>query len=142
MFKRKETVDHISNKILKHFSNGLTHVIILWIISNERIHGYGIMKKLDEFFESCSSNESSKTNSSKIYPILRRLEKHGIIKGEWGVSNNKRVKYYTLTCEGEILLNNFKNEFAYLLDSPLWLNFIEDMSNNGKNEVENNEECN
>ena len=34
-------------KILKHFSNGLTHNLILWIISKESIHGYGIMKRLD-----------------------------------------------------------------------------------------------
>ena len=38
-------------KILKHFSNGITHNLILWIISKEPIHGYGIMKKLDEFFD-------------------------------------------------------------------------------------------
>ena len=37
-------------KFLKHFTNGIIHKLILWIISKENIHGYGIMKKLEEFF--------------------------------------------------------------------------------------------
>ena len=73
MFRRKKNVDQLSKKIMRHCSNGLTHIIILWIISKEKIHGYGIMKKLDEFFSSCNPNEYNKTNSSKIYPILRKL---------------------------------------------------------------------
>lgn len=142
MFKRTETVDHISKKILRHFSNGLTHVIILWIISKEKIHGYGIMKQLDEFFSSCNPDEYNKTNPSKIYPILRRLEKTGVIEGEWGISNNKRVKYYSITPEGEVLLKNFKSEFVCLINSPLWLSFIEDMSDNEIYKVEKDEKCN
>ena len=46
MFRRKKNVDQLSKKIMRHCSNGLTHIIILWIISKEKIHGYGIMKKL------------------------------------------------------------------------------------------------
>ena len=42
------------------------------------------MKKLDEFFSSCNPTEYNKTNSSKIYPILRKLEKTGIIKRRMG----------------------------------------------------------
>lgn len=142
MFRHKKNVDQLSKKIMRHCSNGLTHIIILWIISKEKIHGYGIMKKLDEFFSSCNPTEYNKTNSSKIYPILRKLEKTGIIKGEWGVSNNKSVKYYSLTEEGEILLKSFKSEFAHLINSPLWLSFIEDVSDNEMHKVKNDEKCN
>ena len=109
MFRRKKNVDQLSKKIMRHCSNGLTHIIILWIISKEKIHGYGIMKKLDEFFSSCNPTEYNKTNSSKIYPILRKLE---------------------------------KSEFAHLINSPLWLSFIEDMSDNEMHKVENDEKCN
>ena len=45
-----ENFDETRQKLLKHFSNGITHKLILWIISKEPIHGYGIMKKLEEFF--------------------------------------------------------------------------------------------
>ena len=51
-------------KILKHFSNGITHNLILWIISKEPIHGYGIMKKLDEFFDFANENCDLKSSSS------------------------------------------------------------------------------
>ena len=42
------------------------------------------MKKLDEFFSSCNPTEYNKTNSSKIYPILRKLEKNWDYKRRMG----------------------------------------------------------
>ena len=69
-------------KILKHFSNGITHNLILWIISKGPIHGYGIMKKVDDFFD--FGNENRKA----LVKILREAgfdpEKYSFIK----VANN------------------------------------------------------
>ena len=53
----QDKFDDSHKKLVKHFSNGLTHNLILWIISKESIHGYGIMKKLDEFFNFNDSDE-------------------------------------------------------------------------------------
>ncbi len=36
MFRHKKNVDQLSKKIMRHCSNGLTHIIILWIISKEK----------------------------------------------------------------------------------------------------------
>jgi PadR family transcriptional regulator, regulatory protein PadR len=36
-----------------------------------------------------------------LYPALLRLEQHGWIRSEWGVSdNNRKAKYYALTKSG------------------------------------------
>ena len=45
----EDDFDKYHEKIVKHFLNGITRNLILWIIFNQRIHGYGILKKLDEF---------------------------------------------------------------------------------------------
>lgn len=115
-------------KLVKHFSNGITHNLILWIISKEPIHGYGIMKKLDDFFDFENDNCDLKSSSSKVYPILRKMEDKSLIVGEWKVVNNKRVKFYSITDDGKIVLNHIKNNMLRVLENPSWLLFIEDMT--------------
>ena len=116
-------------KLVKQFSNGITHNLILWIISKENIHGYGIMKKLEEFFNFDCNQCDIKINSSKVYPILSKMEKAGLISGEWKVNeNNKRVKYYSITEEGEIVLGHVQTHMNNVLNSPTWLAFFKDMT--------------
>lgn len=124
-----ENFEETRQKLLKYFSNGITHKLILWIISKESIHGYGIMKKLDEFFNFENSNCGLNFNSSKIYPILSKMEKKGLIVGEWKVNeNNKRVKYYSITDGGIELLNQIQDNMNSILNNPYWLAFFEDMT--------------
>lgn len=113
-------------KLFKQFSNGITHNLILWIISKESIHGYGIMKRLEDFFD--SENYDIKTSSSKIYPILRKMEKMGLIAGKWEVVNNKRVKYYSITDDGILVLNHIKSNMHKVLTTESWLEYFNDMS--------------
>ena len=121
--------DGDEKKILKHFFNGLTRNLILWIISKEKIHGYGIMKKLDEFFDFDDVNCEIKNTSSKVYPILRKMEDKGLIIGEWQINeNNKRVKYYTITDEGLLILDNIRSVMNYIVNNPSWLMFYKDMA--------------
>ena len=125
----EKDLDETYNKILKNFTNGIIHNIILWIISKEKIHGYGIMKKLDEFFSFDNVNCEIKTNSSKIYPILKKMESNGVIQGQWDVNENKKsVKYYTITPKGEMLLKHIQNNMNNILSNPNWLEFARDMT--------------
>ena len=121
-----ENVLKTKNQLLKHFTNGFAHNLILWIISKETIHGYGIMKRLDDFF---GYDEDFKNTSSKIYPLLRKMEHNGLIIGEWGVNeNNKRVKYYTITDDGLTVLYLCREKFEKFQANPNWLEFIKDYS--------------
>ena len=129
-------------KFLKHFSNGITHNLILWIISKEPIHGYGIMKKLDDFFDFDNDECELKATSSKVYPLLRKMEAKKLIEGEWQTVNNKRVKYYSITEDGEIVLNHLKNNMCRVIDNPFWMAFIEDMTGNRINRENSDEKRN
>lgn len=125
----EENIDKTPKKIIKHFANGITHNLILWIISKETIHGYGIMKKLDDFFNFEGARCGMKINSSKIYPILSKMEDKGLIAGEWKINeNNKRVKYYSITEDGELVLSNIQEHIASILSNASWISFIEDMT--------------
>lgn len=116
-------------RVFKNFSNGIIHNLILWIISKEDIHGYGIMKKLNEFFSFEDSKCEITVNSSKIYPILSKMEKNGFIVGEWKINdNNKRVKFYSITEEGETFLKTIQHHMNNVLDNPSWLEFFKDMT--------------
>ena len=44
-------------------------------------------------------------NAGSLFPSLRRLERDGLIKGVWRITeNNRRAKYYSLTTQGRAKL--------------------------------------
>ena len=134
-----EKFNESHKKVFKNFSNGIIHNLILWIISKESIHGYGIMKKLEEFFNFNDSKCDINVNSSKIYPILSKMEKSGFIVGKWNINeNNKRVKYYSITEDGQDFLNDIQIHMNNVLANPSWIAFFSDMTGL---EI-NNEKCN
>ena len=121
--------DESYKKVFKNFSNGIIHNLILWIISKKSIHGYGIMKRLEDFFSFENSKCEININSSKVYPILKKMEDKGLIIGEWQINeNNKRVKYYTITDEGLLILDNIRSVMNYIVNNPSWLMFYKDMA--------------
>ena len=87
------------------------------------------MKKLNEFFNFDDSKCDININSSKIYPILSKMEKNGFILGDWKINeNNKRVKYYSITNEGKLFLENIRNHMSIILNNPFWLEFFREMT--------------
>ena len=60
------------------------------------MHGWGITERI----ESGSRNVFA-LNQGSLYPALYRLEKQGLIRSEWNVSdNNRRARFYALTPAG------------------------------------------
>jgi PadR family transcriptional regulator PadR len=79
---------------------GTLHMLILKTLALEPMHGYGIGVRLDQI-----SKGVFQVNAGSLFPALRRLERDGLIKGDWKVTeNNRRAKYYTLTAEGRAKL--------------------------------------
>ncbi len=125
----QEEFSESHKKVFKNFSNGIIHNLILWIISKESIHGYGIMKKLNEFFNFNDSKCEITINSSKIYPILSRMEEDGLIIGVWKTNeNNKRVKFYSITDDGKDFLKFVQIHMKGILENPHWLAFFKEMT--------------
>jgi len=59
-------------------------------------HGYGIGKWIGE-----TTMGAVELDESALYPALHRLEKKGLIKGDWGeTETGRRARFYTLTKKG------------------------------------------
>ena len=75
---------------------GTLEMLILKSISLEPMHGYGILQRIQQL-----SKDRLQIQQGSLYPAVYRLEYRGLIKAEWGESeNNRKAKYYRLTAEG------------------------------------------
>lgn len=84
-------------------------VLILHLLKKKPDHGYGLMQRIDVL---CGGLVAVNTN--KIYPLLRRLEERGFLRGSWDGPKRAR-KVYAITGEGEIRLERIKGAmFPYL----------------------------
>jgi PadR family transcriptional regulator, regulatory protein PadR len=79
---------------------GTLHMLILKTLALEPMHGYGIGVRLEQI-----SRGVFQVNAGSLFPAIRRLERDGLIAGEWQTTaNNRRAKYYTLTAGGRARL--------------------------------------
>jgi transcriptional regulator len=75
---------------------GTLEMLILKSISLQPMHGYGILVRIHQL-----SGDRLQIQQGSLYPALYRLETRGLIRAEWGESeNNRKAKYYRLTPEG------------------------------------------
>lgn len=101
---------------------GTLHMLILRTLALEPMHGYGIGVRLEQI-----SRGVFQVNAGSLFPALRRLERDGLIRGEWRVTeNNRRAKYYTLTAPGRAKLKRETRDWevqttaiARILDASL-----------------------
>ena len=76
---------------------GTLELLILNTLAREPMHGYGIVQRIHE-----AAEDLLKVEDGSLYPALYRMEERGLIKSEWGVSeNNRRAKFYKLTRTGQ-----------------------------------------
>ena len=60
------------------------------------LHGYGVARRIEQV-----SRGALALNQGTIYPAFLRLEQKGLIRSEWGTSeNNRRARFYEITRSG------------------------------------------
>ena len=75
---------------------GTLDMLVLKVLSLEAMHGWGIAQRIRQV-----SGEVLRVEEGSLYPALRRLELDGLVKAEWGTSeNNRKARYYQLTKAG------------------------------------------
>ena len=118
-----------NNSIIKHYVNGMSRFLILWIIKYEGpIHGYEILKELDKFFSTFIEDKSlKKSNPSNIYPILNKMEESCFITSEFKIRKNKKVKYFKITDEGEYVLSYMYSRFNIIHSNSQWKSLFKTM---------------
>jgi PadR family transcriptional regulator PadR len=78
---------------------GALSLAILAIIIEGESYGYDIMKRLSQ-----DEYEGLQVEPSTTYPLLRRLEKRGILEGRWSDASGKRRRLYYVTRDGRRIL--------------------------------------
>jgi transcriptional regulator len=80
---------------------GTLDMLILKALIRGPMHGYAVAEWIQQ-----TSQQVLKVEEGALYPALHRLELRGVLKAEWGLSdNNRRAKFYRLTTEGKKRLN-------------------------------------
>jgi PadR family transcriptional regulator PadR len=70
--------------------------VVLSLLMSGESYGYRILQRVRRV-----SGGRLAWSSAMLYPVLRRLEKDGLIRSEWRVSEENRMrKYYRLTALG------------------------------------------
>src|SRR4029453_6459697 len=70
-------------------------------------HGYAIAARLEQV-----SAGALPLNMGTLYPGLMRLEQRGLVRAEWGVTdNNRKARYYAITAAGRRQLATKKAEW-------------------------------
>ena len=99
------------NEFMKNIETRLTKrlidLIILQLLDDHPMHGYEIITTIHKNFGVC-------LRPSTIYPTLSRMEKESCVKSELNRDSKKLRKIYSLTNNGQNMLN-FTEEFMKLI---------------------------
>ena len=75
---------------------GTLDLLILRAVSLGPLHGYGVLLRIEQI-----SDGALLIEQGALYPGLFRLLRQGLLKADWGTSeNNRRAKFYELTTAG------------------------------------------
>ncbi len=77
-------------------------------------YGYGLLENLDRAGFGVEANT--------LYPLLRRLEKQGLLTSSWDTEEARPRKFYTTSEQGAELLNALLTDWDKLHDSIRHLN--------------------
>ena len=75
---------------------GTLDMLILKTLALAPMHGYGIAQRIEQMSQGVFS-----VNAGSLFVALQRLQRAGLIRGEWkATENSRRAKYYVLTRAG------------------------------------------
>lgn len=96
-----EEKDLLSNLILE-LRRGTLILSVLSQVKEEK-YGYALVQSLEE--------KGVMIDPNTLYPLLRRLEKQGLLKSEWETGGSKPRKYYSRTSLGDEIYGELKEQW-------------------------------
>jgi len=87
---------------------GTLDMLILKTLALEPMHGYGVAGRIEQM-----SKSVFRVNAGSLFVAFQRLQRDGLIKGEWkATENSRRAKYYALTEQGRKRLKSETQEWG------------------------------
>jgi PadR family transcriptional regulator PadR len=87
---------------------GTLDMLVLKTLALEPMHGYGISVRIEQM-----SKGVFRPNAGSLFLAIQRLQRDGLIDGEWkATENNRRARYYVLTKKGRQRLSSETREWG------------------------------
>lgn len=85
-------------------------VVVLAVLSQMETpqYGYSLIQRLAE--------HGLDVEEGTLYPLLRRLEKQGLLVSEWDTSETRPRKYYQISQQGRKVLNTLTTDWFETVD--------------------------
>ena len=99
-------MSEMEEELVRGVIRNLSRLIILWILKQESLSGYSVLKEMQRITE-------QKFHPGIVYPLLYELEDEMFITGEWSQKKKRRIKSYTVTKKGIELLNRLHRLFGF-----------------------------
>ena len=97
---------------IQSLSRSCNETLILATLSSGPHHGYQLVLELEQ-----QSGGAVRFKHGTLYPILHKLEKDGLIRGDWLEEATKRKrKSYRLTAAGRLRLDNQRQAWSDFFD--------------------------
>ena len=84
----------------RELKKGNTELLILALLESQSLHGYELGKLISQ-----RSRGILRFHVASLYPLLYRLERAALVKGEWRAVAGRRRRYYRLTSAGRKALS-------------------------------------
>ena len=109
--KFRSYVESFESELLRGIST-LSALSIIQRHPEEGIYGYQLLKELEQ-----DTKKILVIEEGTLYPILRKLERDGLLSSERKESGGRPRKYYNLTEEGSRLYDHMMGFFSKLLEA-------------------------
>ena len=106
------TVRYLSKSDYGAWTYAMSVVVLLQTVATLwPLHGYAIAARLEQV-----SSGALRLNMGTLYPGLMRLEQQGLVKAEWGVTdNNRQARFYAITAAGRRRLASEKKAWDQMV---------------------------
>ncbi len=93
-------------KLITEIRRGTQVLSVLSQLDQEQ-YGYSLLQVLTE--------HGMEIEQGTLYPLLRRLEKQGLLESDWRVDGPRPRRYYKISQRGEQVLSALTAEWRYLV---------------------------
>lgn len=94
-------------EIEQEVKRGSAELAILAVLSRSHLHGYEISRQIE-----LQTGGALSFDMASLYPMLYRLERQGLVQGEWQtLANGRRRRCYELTAAGRKRLRPLRKQW-------------------------------
>jgi DNA-binding PadR family transcriptional regulator len=117
-----DSIDDLISSLTVELKRG-TMVLLVLSQLNDLEYGYSLVQKLEE--------KKVPIEAGTLYPLLRRLEKQGLLTSEWDTSESRPRKFYKLSTDGKEVYTKLRQEWRSIS------NLLEDLFKEGEENESN-----